>query len=415
MPTTPPTPATVYETTGTTGGGCDGVAHDQAYYLALFDRVMAPDWLAGLKTRPGGGYELLAAAAAVGARQSTAVERLECGALVLFADAGARASVSLEFYRPTGAAGTVAVKAGTRVADAQGREFAVDADATFVGAATGPVAATATAVAPGWAWNVPGPRTTAAGEALGGEVDRVTFFVQDPPYGDPTIAVRQAADATGGADPMLEGLGADRGLPRLAGEGADAYRLRVRTLPDTVSPAAVRRQVTTYLTPWGIGTAWSLVELWSPAYQTCWDAPSPNAGTPSYQPVAPTSALFDADLCAFDDPRPAYPPFRNRWLDEVEARGAFVVTVPSLAALDDCGGAYDDTASTPAAHQVAVGQYTGVRATLAYDVPANFTAARAGGYDGFDLPRAAVYKGLWELLRDIRLAGVVHLVELQGN
>jgi hypothetical protein len=217
------------------------------------------------------------------------------------------------------------------------------------------------------------------------------------------MAVRQVADASGGAAPMLDGLGVDRGMPRIAGEGDPAYRLRLRTLPDTVSPGAVDRAVSSIFAPYG--KAHDLVETFEMTYQTCWDAPGdPIAANPDYDP----------SLCCYDDPRDPVP-FRNRWLDAVEHRAAFIVVVPTIGAIEDVGMAYDDPATDSAGHVSP--DSGGRRAYAAFDVPATFSSVLGlqGGYDGFDLPLQAVYLGTWQAIQSVRAAGVAAVVEREGE
>src|SRR5262249_47510538 len=146
------------------------------------------------------------------------------------------------------------------------------------------------------------------GEELPGEVDTVVALVEDPPFGDPSIQVAQVGDGACGQAPMLEGLGHDRGIDRKPGEPIEQYRIRVRRLPDTVSPAAIRRMVDEYRPRYG--AAADVIETFSLQYQSCYDgSPTPGPATPQ--------GFYDPNLFVYDDPRPAYP-FRNRWLDEVE-------------------------------------------------------------------------------------------------
>jgi hypothetical protein len=118
---------------------------------------------------------------------------------------------------------------------------------------------------------------------------------------------------------------------------------------------------------------------------------------------------FNPNLFCFDDPRSAAP-FRNRWLDETDYRGAFIVVMSSLPAITDVGFAYDDTASGTFGLPTA----TGTRALGAYDLTSAFTVVGVGGYDGFDLARQAVYKGVWDTMQAIKAVGISAAVELEG-
>lgn len=75
-----------------------------------------------------------------------------------------------------------------------------------------------------------------------------------------TITISGATDATGGADGLLDLIGAGRGMPRAAGEADAAYRVRLAKLPDIVTPAAILRAVNAALAPWGV-TA-TMAEPW---------------------------------------------------------------------------------------------------------------------------------------------------------
>jgi hypothetical protein len=130
--------------------------------------------------------------------------------------------------------------------------------------------------------------------------------------------VRQVVPIEGGVCAALDILGFDKGVIRSPKEPDTSYRLRIRTLPDTVSPNAIRRRIAAYLAPYGI--PFFFVEPWSLLYQTCWDAPSLNVGTPSYQAVPPTNLAFNTNLFAYD--WTAFT-FRNYWLEHADGRAAF--------------------------------------------------------------------------------------------
>lgn len=386
---------------------CDTVVLDQAYFLALFDRTFPADYLAPLKAYPNSGYELFKGYAEIGARMATAVRNLECGSFVIFAEDAAIAIVDVVFARPDVSTGAFTIKAGTVVKTAVGgREFVLPLDVSF-GALDLTVTASAVAVATGYEWNVLGERTTAGGQLLAGEIDTVVTLLMDPPYADPRVTVSQQADATGGVAPILDGLGHDRGVDRASGEEADAYRVRVRSLPDTISPAAVRRAVTKALAPFGI--AFDFIETWMITYQTCWDAPSPNSGTPTYQAVPPTNPLYDNTLFCYDDPRDEWP-LRNVWLDEREYRGAFIIVV-NLATLNDLGLAYDDPGMMPTDFRDPLTGWG--RGTSAFDITSadDPTLVYSCAYDGFDFLYSPAMFGLYKLLQRIKAAGVAAILE----
>jgi hypothetical protein len=66
------------------------------------------------------------------------------------------------------------------------------------------------------------------------------------------LTVTNAAQPTGGAYPMLDGIGADKNLPRLPNEPDNLYRLRISTIADVVTPNAIKRALNRNLgaIPW---------------------------------------------------------------------------------------------------------------------------------------------------------------------
>lgn len=395
-------PAPTFAPTGSTGGGCNGVFHEQSYYLDLFDRIMPADYISTIEATPNGGYELFTAIATVGSRASRAVERFECGSYFIFAQGGACATCTVEFYRETIAAGAVTVKAGTIVScSASGRRFRLTSDVFFSNASVGPETGVVQAVLYGWEYNVTGARTTARGETLPGEIDTIYTLIEDPAFGDPSIAVRQIVDAEGGRGQELDLLGADRGIARAASESDERYRLRCRSLPRVVTPRAIRESVLELYAPFGVEP--QFIETWQQTYQEFYDAP---------QTTFPLHPEYNPNLFVYDDPRPSTP-FRNRNIDSVEQFATFIVVVPSLSPCQDNGLAYDDPATSPSQLNSPYGR----RSLGAYDIPADFdqTIASTGFYDGDDSGANAVVKGLYSLLQDIKLGGVTAIVELQGQ
>lgn len=372
----------------------------QADLLAVFDRILPPEYLEPLKS-PGPGYELLQAFAAMLARTSVSVSRGSEAIFVLSSVGGAKATGEVELYRaaahPTGLA--VEVRAGTVVkASASGVRFLLLESATFGPADLGPFTVAVEAEAVGYRYNVTGERTLADGDTVPGEIDTIDVLVETPDFGDPTIQVRQVGDTTGGVDASLDQNGLDRGIRRVLTEGDDTFRGRVRSLPDTVSPDAFRRQLLYFAKALGIEVQFDFIETWQISYQTCYDAPS----------SAIPGSDYDPNLFCYDDPRSQYP-FRNRWLGENDYRGGVIVVVPDFPAISDVGMAYDDTAANPADLQTILGS----RAVGAYDVPSGYALSLQGGYDGFDLGKQTVYKSLWDQLQAIKAAGVSVAIELK--
>jgi hypothetical protein len=370
-------------------------------FLDLFDRILPPGYIDPLKS-PGPGYEALQAFAKLAVRLSLAVERLGSMSQVLTSTGGSLATGTVELYRPApNAEGIdVVVKAGSLVKSGRGgRIFATVADVTFAAAALGPFSVGVVAVAKGYEWNEPGPVLAADGTLLEGEIDTIEALVESPDYGDATILVRQTGDdAAGGEDAALDQHGSDRNILRLTNEADASYRGRVRALPDNISPDAVDRAMIQLSANYPI--SYDFIETWDITYQTCWDAPGEFI----------SGSNFNPNLFCFDDPRSASP-FRNRWLDESDYRGAFIIVLSALPAIADVGFAYDD-ASTAAGDLLTA---AGTRAFGAFDMSSSFVLAPVGGYDGFDLPRQAVYKGVWDTLQAIKAAGISAAVELEGE
>lgn len=370
-------------------------------FLDLFDRILPPHYLEPLKS-PGPGYEVLQAWAKLGARLSLAVERLGDQTFILSATGGAYATGTVELYRPApNAEGIdVTVKAGTRVKSSKGgRVFELVEDVVFAAADLGPYPVGIRAVRQGYEWNEPGAMLALDGTLLEGEVDTIDFLVESPDLGDATILVRQRSDAcVGGVDAGLDQLGADRSILRLLNEGDTSYRGRIRALPDNISPGAVSRALIQLSA--SLPLTYDFIETWDITYQSCWDAPAESIA----------GSNFDPTLFVFDDPRDAVP-FRNRWLDEADHRGGFIVVLSELPAVADVGMAWDDTASGV----LDLATTAGTRALGAFDIPAGWALSAAGGYDGFDLDRQAVYKGVWDTLQAIKAAGISAAVELEGE
>lgn len=381
---------------------CPITALSEQDLLDLFGRILPVSYLAPIQS-PGPGYEVLQGYAALFARLSQAVETLGCQSFILTAPSGSYATGTVELYRarPNPEGITVVVKAGTVVECSRGgQRYATTADVTFAPADLGPFQVGVQALAYGCNFNVPGASVSAGWEPLPGEIDLIRTLVEDPDYGDPEIFVRQTSVWTGGgSDAALDQHGADRGLPRITGETDDVYRVRIRTLPDNISYDAFERNIRRYLLPYNV-TTYEFIETWEIEYQTCWDAPA----------TAFAGSNFDPNLFVYDDPR-SPTPFRNRWLDENDYRGAVIVVVPDVAAISDVGMAWDDTALTPDQFRTALGG----RAYTAWDVPSDFALGLQGGYDGFDLGKQALYKGLYDTLQNIKAAGISVTVELRGQ
>lgn len=223
---------------------CKAVQLSKGYFLALFDRTFPFEYLYPMKTNPDSGYEQFQGTAAMGERGSLAVFRLERDNLISCAPVGAKASGTVEFSRPTFAAGAITIEAGTVVTTSKGdKRFILQEQVVFGSTDLGPKTGAVLAEGVGYEYNVLGAFITAAGEEFAGEIDTIHLLYTTPAYGDITFIVEQPDDITGGAGQALEALALDRGLFRGTNELEETFRLRVKTLPDTVSPNAITRTV----------------------------------------------------------------------------------------------------------------------------------------------------------------------------
>lgn len=70
--------------------------------------------------------------------------------------------------------------------------------------------------------------------------------------GDGSITVAGLTDCAGGKDGTLDLIGAGRGIARASGEADPAYRVRIRSVADTLTPAAMLRLANRALEPYGV-------------------------------------------------------------------------------------------------------------------------------------------------------------------
>lgn len=372
----------------------------QQQLLDVVERAFPDSYIQPLKN-VGHGFEILQAYAKIGERCSLAVSRAEDDSYIGTARGGIAAQVEVIFYRTSSAAGAVTVLKGTLVrASGGGQVFRTAEDAVF-GALDLEVAVNAIAIGYGYEYNVEGKYTAPNGDSSPGEIDTVLRPLQDPPFGDPSIKVRNDAPADGlGRPATLDAHGAEIEVPRSPGESDENYRLRLRALPDTITPAAFRRQLAMFFKPYAI--EWWLIETWQPSYQTCFDAPDivPQHGT-GYSP----------SLFTFDDPR-THVPVANRWLDDNDCAAAGIVEMRMPEYIRDHSFVYDDPGVAPADFESSLGR----RAMSAYDFPETFPPPRFGGaYDGPDVGIAEMFAGLADLLRNIKAAGVKLTIHIAGE
>lgn len=381
---------------------CNAVSYDYQYFLDLFDRFLDEGFLLPIKNASNGGYEVLQAAARMGERVSTAVKNLECGSYLIFAQGGQKATVTIEFFRETADAGAVTVLRGTVVSTSRhNRKFITLEDAVFGALDVGPIAVTAEAVAFGEQFNVEGRVITPSGITIEGEIDTIDAGQLSPAFGDPTLQVQNVLPATGGRCAYLDGLANNRGIERAVAETSENLRLRARSLPDTVSPDAILRALHRYFDP--LGLTFDFIETFEITYQTVYDAPSSSVGTPTFTTSLPTNPLYDEDLFAYDDPRDP-DPFRNRYLDIIEYRGAFIIILPRLT-LQDLGLAYDSP--IPPSSDSIIG-------TPAYDINGLedfIDGVNTAAYDGFDIALSATFAALQAEINEIKPAGVAAIFD----
>jgi hypothetical protein len=382
-------------------------AHDQDYFLRMFDRGFPFDYLNPMKVNPFSGYEIFQSDAKVGERVSLAIDRTQAAALIMFATGGSFATGLVTFTRPAPGTPFILMR-GTTVSTEGGRDFVLTQDLEFDGATTA-LSGTVQAVAKGYEWNLRGSFTALNGDLIPGPIDRVKLSFQDPPLTELNLGIAAVQGGTAGGSPgTLDALGKDIGFVRRDFETDYAYRIRLRSLPDVVSPAAINRIVTALLAPFGL--TYQYVEAGDPLFQTCWDAPSPNPGTPTYQAVAPLSNRYDDTTFVYDDPRDPSP-YRNRWLDRCEATATFYIVVDAMIPELTYALAFDDPGMVPA-------DFFGPpqHGTSAFDMPANPSSVIApGAYDGDTPPGASIYASLYLSLQAAKAGGVNAIIVKAGS
>lgn len=257
--------------------------YDPSYFLHVFDRILDDSYIGPLREAgPGSGYEVLKAFAAMGGRASLSAYRMEADALVCGARGPLFATGTVRLTRSSTAAGAVTIQRGSVfTASKSGRRFVSSSDVT-IGALALFVDVPITADTPGYEWNLPGEIALPSGSTLPGEIDTITTCYQSPAYAEPNLTIRQIDPTMGGTSGSLDGLGADRGITRSNGETDDAFKLRIRTLPDTVSPGAIVRTCHRVLDPLGI--PFYMIEAGDATTITAWSWSPSNIGTGTLSP-----------------------------------------------------------------------------------------------------------------------------------
>lgn len=331
-------------------------------------------------------------------RVGLAISRTDDDGFMISAAGPSVATLNVEFFRQNHSAGAVTVKAGSLVrASNNGSSFKTLTDAVFNATDLGPITAAAQSVGFGYEYNVPGifvdPKT---GDSEVGWIDTIDLPIQDPPFGDPSIMVRNLEAAVGGRPASLDLHGDERDMPRRPNESDPSYLLRLQAAIDTVSPNAIRRQLQRYIDPSNL--EWIVVENWSSAYQGCFDAVAgPSALDPNY-----SETRF-----VLDDPNSDDPIF-NRYLGVQDHVGAFTVQIDQPPVIEEYSFALDDTAATTDADQISP---LGRRAVSAYDVPITMPEpSLAPAFDGVDFGVDDFLSGLLDMLDRVKAFGVLATV-----
>lgn len=301
----------------------------KADFLALFQRILPSHYLVPLQ-EPGPGYEVLEAYAAIGARLSEAIAHLANGNYIATAQDGSYSEGLIQFYRTTAIWGEFTLLPGTVVSTSDGYQFTTLAPVTFWPSALGPYTVTVRATVRSWLYNKPGRYVRPQdGTVLEGAINRLVQPVLSAGGNfDPTVQVRQITDTVGGASPMLDGLGYDRGIIRADGESADDYRLRCALLPETVTPNAINSVVDQVVGPTmrDRGLQWWVYEGWDMRVQMCWDAPiNEQFDTAELHDVVPT---YNANIFVWSwEPTttPAYQP--GSWTNTLLTQQAYGASI----------------------------------------------------------------------------------------
>jgi len=288
--------------------------HDQAYFLRLYDRLYPEDYMA---IRRVGGYEMFQAMAKLGERVSLAIVHAWLGALLFSATGGALASGVVELYREDASAGAITILAGSRVGSLSERLFSTQANVVFGAVDLGPHSVPVVAVAFGYEYNLPGQVITAAGETLEGEIKEIRYLSPGSGF-DPALKVRQLLPTSGGAPAQLDGLGNDLGVPRQVEESDGLYLLRIRAVPNAVSPVAILAGVNSILATYGLRA--HLHEVGTPSLPGFFYDAGSSADSPQ---IPERNFAYDMDPVArpFDE-------FKG-YFDELEMRGFFLLGVPA--------------------------------------------------------------------------------------
>lgn len=360
---------------------CDIEAHSQTYFLGILDNCYPIDYIVGLKRTQNSGYEQFQGTAKVAERVSTAIARFECDSFVISAGGGQKATGTIEVWKTESSAFTLL--RGTKVSTSDGREFVTMEDVVFDGIDPGPFTVAIEAVTTGYEYNTQGEVIARNGELLPGDITELVYAIVTPDTFDPSIQIRQILPTEGGRSAALDGLGADLGVTRIQYESDDEYRLRIKEIPDTISPNAIIRGVNRLLQARNPAWSCTLREIGYPLFPGIYY----DAGSSFDSPQNPDHN-FAWDM------NPDYRPsdYYKLLVDNIDRRAFFIVEVPEVADSRDFGFVYD---STPAAAYPVANAYD----TTALD-------AKDAAYDGFTTYSGAFYKAIYDVIDQKRAAGV---------
>ena len=300
-------------------------ALNQARFLRMLRAQFPAGYIDGIEQSKDGGWELMLASSAIGERVSQAIDRLESACFIGRASGGTLSTGVVSFARVDTSQGTYTIKSGTVVTTADGRDFITTSDATWPsGTLLGPISVGVQAIAKGYEYNVPGISTTAHGETIPGAITTIKALRTDPNTWDSGLSVSQPSATTGGTPASLDALGYDLGVIRIDdSESDDAYRARIRTTPDTVSPAAIRRAFTEILA--AKNTSGILLEIGTRVFPGIFL----DAGSSLDLPQDPGSNFACDMSLSFSN--------ADMWkvlVDHSQMRGFFIVCVPVLPSSD---------------------------------------------------------------------------------
>lgn len=186
---------------------------------------------------------------------------------------------------------------------------------------------------------------------------------------DLELVATHAESPEGGCSPMLDELGDERRVSRSSGELDDAYRQRVATPADVVSPAAIRRVGNRVLAP--LGQAICLREVGLPLFRGMFFDGDPLSTDPA------VAFAFDFDFAVRPEDR-----FKLA-LDYLEFRAFMLIGVPPLT----------------------IGEFG-----IPYDAPHPFNAYDNAPMltftDGFPAGASGVYRAVYQAIQPAKGGGV---------